>query len=111
MCRWLIQGGFAFAFMEGALATALRNGDWLLLDEVGPSFLHREEGFTTTSLVSQLNVIIKRAVMKDETRRCRLRGLLQRLLKSGSISLNADGPAGSQRMVSAGAPAGEPGTP
>lgn len=28
------QGGFAFAFVEGALATALRDGSWLLLDEV-----------------------------------------------------------------------------
>lgn len=28
------QGGFAFAFVEGALASALRDGSWLLLDEV-----------------------------------------------------------------------------
>ncbi len=30
----IVQGGFAFAFLEGALATALREGAWLLLDEV-----------------------------------------------------------------------------
>lgn len=29
-----LQGGFAFAYVEGALATALKNGSWLLLDEV-----------------------------------------------------------------------------
>jgi len=28
------EGGFAFAFAEGALVRALRSGAWLLLDEV-----------------------------------------------------------------------------
>jgi hypothetical protein len=28
------EGGFAFAFQEGALVRALRSGAWLLLDEV-----------------------------------------------------------------------------
>jgi hypothetical protein len=28
------QGGFAFAFVEGKLVSALRNGWWLLLDEI-----------------------------------------------------------------------------
>ncbi|EIE25917.1 hypothetical protein COCSUDRAFT_12734, partial [Coccomyxa subellipsoidea C-169] len=28
------EGGFAFAFKEGALVQALRNGDWVLLDEI-----------------------------------------------------------------------------
>jgi midasin (ATPase involved in ribosome maturation) len=28
------EGGFAFAFREGALLRALRNGDWILLDEI-----------------------------------------------------------------------------
>jgi midasin (ATPase involved in ribosome maturation) len=28
------EGGFAFAFVEGALVTALREGAWLLLDEI-----------------------------------------------------------------------------
>lgn len=28
------EGGFAFAFREGALVRALRDGDWVLLDEI-----------------------------------------------------------------------------
>lgn len=28
------EGGFAFAFREGALVAALRAGDWVLLDEI-----------------------------------------------------------------------------
>ena len=28
------EGGFAFAFQEGALVQALRRGAWLLLDEI-----------------------------------------------------------------------------
>ena len=28
------EGGFAFAFVEGKLVTALREGWWLLLDEI-----------------------------------------------------------------------------
>lgn len=28
------EGGFAFAFVEGALVRALRDGSWLLLDEI-----------------------------------------------------------------------------
>ena len=28
------EGGFAFAFREGALVGALRAGDWVLLDEI-----------------------------------------------------------------------------
>ena len=53
--------------MEGALATALRNGDWLLLDEVSPSFLHPHENFTSTCTVSQVNGSQRKAVMPDET--------------------------------------------
>ena len=30
------EGGFAFAFVEGALVKAVREGHWLLLDEVSP---------------------------------------------------------------------------
>ncbi len=30
----MAEGGFAFAFAEGALVRALRSGAWLLLDEV-----------------------------------------------------------------------------
>ena len=41
------EGGFAFAFVEGALVTALREGWWLLLDEVNlapPEVLERVAG-------------------------------------------------------------------
>jgi midasin len=36
------EGGFAFAFKEGALVAALRAGDWVLLDEINlaPSEVH-----------------------------------------------------------------------
>ena len=30
----LAEGGFAFAFQEGALVKALRQGHWVLLDEI-----------------------------------------------------------------------------
>ena len=30
----LAEGGFAFAFREGALVKALRQGHWVLLDEI-----------------------------------------------------------------------------
>ena len=30
----LAQNGFAFAFVEGALTRAVRQGHWLLLDEI-----------------------------------------------------------------------------
>lgn len=30
----MAEGGFAFAFREGALVAALRAGDWVLLDEI-----------------------------------------------------------------------------
>lgn len=30
----MAEGGFAFAFQEGALVQALRHGAWLLLDEI-----------------------------------------------------------------------------
>ena len=30
----MAEGGFAFAFKEGALVKALRQGHWVLLDEI-----------------------------------------------------------------------------
>jgi midasin len=46
------EGGFAFAFVEGALVTALREGWWLLLDEINlapPEVLERIAGVLETS--------------------------------------------------------------
>ncbi len=46
------EGGFAFAFVEGALVTALREGWWLLLDEVNlapAEVLERIAGVLETS--------------------------------------------------------------
>ena len=43
----LADGGFAFAFVEGALIEALRCGHWLLLDEINlapPEVLERIAG-------------------------------------------------------------------
>ena len=33
-CRAGLEGGFAFAFIEGAMVTAVREGHWVLLDEI-----------------------------------------------------------------------------
>ena len=35
-----LKGKFAFAFVEGVLVTALREGHWLLLDEVHLIYAH-----------------------------------------------------------------------
>jgi midasin len=46
------EGGFAFAFVEGALVSALREGWWLLLDEINlapPEVLERIAGVLETS--------------------------------------------------------------
>ncbi|KAG2499138.1 hypothetical protein HYH03_002721 [Edaphochlamys debaryana] len=46
------EGGFAFAFVEGVLVKALRNGWWLLLDEINlapPEVLERLAGLLETA--------------------------------------------------------------
>ena len=51
--RSQIEQSFVFAFVEGALVKALRNGDWVLLDEINlasPETLQRISSLPTTAV-------------------------------------------------------------
>ena len=54
------EGGFAFAFVEGALVKAVREGHWLLLDEVSPGVhlsddpLRREEDSDRVAVIHKM---------------------------------------------------------
>ena len=55
----LAEGGFAFAFQEGALVKALRQGHWVLLDEINlaPSEVSHH------MLLSESFICIKKTVL------------------------------------------------